>query len=335
MYTRALRKFLVLVATPLILMTACGQQGAVFDILPTGQTFQGSITSNKVDILWIIDNSGSMLTKQQNLATSFNSFMSTFTTKNYDFRMAIVTTDTRSTGAGGQDGNFQGAPTVIDNNTANFETTFQANVVVGATGDPNAKALDAINLSMSTAKLAGTNAGFLRSGAKLIVIVLTDADDNDSTATVASTIAFLDSIKPDTTDSATGRSIDNYTVNVAIDNQSDPGPTPCVGSEDGVDFRDIATQTGGAIMDICAGDFSAGLSELSENIAQFVSQVLLKFEPQLSTLSVVVDGVEVPNDATNGYTYVAANNKIVFNGTAIPSQNSTISVTYTPTDIIR
>lgn len=334
MNTRALKKLVLFIATPLLLMTACGQQGSVFDILPTGQTFQGTVTSNKIDVLWVVDNSGSMLTKQQNLANSFDTFMNTFTTKNYDFRMAIVTTDTRATPTG-EGGEFQGVPTVIDNNTVNFANVFKTNVVVGATGDANAKALDAINTSMSSSLLAGANTGFLRSDAKLIVIILSDADDNDSTATVASTIAFLDTLKPDTTDSATGRSIDNYTVSVVIDDQTNPGPTPCVGSEDGVKFRNIASQTGGTIMDICAANFADGLAELSEDIAQFVSQVLLKFEPQVSTLSVIVDGTEIPNDETNGFSYVASGNKIVFNGTAIPNQNSTISVFYTPTDIIR
>lgn len=334
MQLQTFKNFVSFVVTPLVLMTACGQQGAVFDILPTGQSFQGAITSNKIDVLWVVDNSGSMLTKQQNLATSFNSFMNTFTQRNYDFRMAIITTDTRAVPTG-QNGNFQGTPTVIDNSTANFETTFQANVVVGATGDAAAKGLDAINLALSPAKLAGTNTGFVRNNSKLIIIILSDADDNDSTATAASTIAFLDSLRPDTVDESTGRLIDNYSVNVVIDNQASPGPVACVGSEDGIKFRELANLSGGSIMDICAADFSSGLTQLSENIAQFVSQVLLKSEPQVSTLQVIVDGVNIPQNATNGYSYVASGNKIVFNGSAIPTQNSVVSVTYTPTDIIR
>ncbi len=332
--TRTLKGFITLVVTPLILMTACGQQGAIFSILPTGQTFQGTITSSKIDVLWVVDNSGSMLTKQQNLANSFSSFINTFTTKNYDFRMAIVTTDIRPTSTG-QDGKFQGVPNIIDNNTANFESRFQNNVVVGSTGDSNAKALDAINLSLSAEKLATDNTSFIRSDAKLIVIILSDADDSDSVKTVADTIAFLDTLKPDSTDGATGRTIKNYTVSAVIDNKNNPGPASCVGSEDGIKFREIANETGGTIMDICATNFSDGLAELSEDIAQFVSQVLLKFEPQLNTLSVAVDGTEIPMDETNGFSYTPAGNKIVFNGTAIPSQNSTISVLYIPTDIIR
>lgn len=337
MKKRTLKNILVFVLTPLLLVTACGQQGGIFSILPTGQSFQGSTQSNKIDILWVIDNSGSMLTKQQNLATSFNSFMNLFTAKNYDFHMAIVTTDTYATGApfNGQDGNFQGAPSVITNSTVNFATVFQNNVVVGATGAADAKGLDAIELSMSAAKRAGVNTGFLRSDAHLAVIILSDADDNDSSTTVAATYNFLKALKPNSIDSGTGRERQMFTVHAAMDDQNNPGPVPCVGSEDGIKFRELTTLASGTRMDICANNFSAGLANLSETIASFISQVLLAQTPQTDTIAVSVNSVAVANDATNGWTYESTGNKIVFHGTAIPADTANISVTYIPTDIIR
>lgn len=331
---RRIKNWLILVIMPVFLITACGQQGAFFSILPTGQSFQGSVQSNKIDVLWVIDNSGSMLTKQQNLANSFDDFMNLFTQKNYDFNMAIVTTDTYAA-PGGQEGNFQGVPTVISNSTPNFATVFKNNVVVGATGAADAKGLDAINLALSAAKLAGVNTGFLRSDAHLVVIVLSDADDNDSTATVQETYDFLKSIKPDTVDSATGRTRQMLSVHAVIDDQTNPGPVLCVGSEDGVKFRQLANMANGTRMDICANNFSAGLANLSEEIASFISQVLLKQTPQTDTITVLVNGVVVPQDATNGWTYESTGNKIVFHGSAIPDDSAQINVTYIPTDIIR
>ena len=332
MTRRLLKMVSLLILMPLVLICACGSQGANFSILPTGQSFQGSITSNKVDILWVVDNSGSMLTKQQNLANSFNSFMDTFTSKNYDFRMAIVTTDTRTLGAGGQDSDFQG---VITNDTVNFVNVFKTNIVVGARGDANAKALDAIVASLSAAKLAGNNTGFLRSDAHLAVIILSDADDNDSTETVATTQAFLETLKPDLTDPASGRVREQFTVSAVIDDQTNPGPTPCVGSEDGIKFRNLANLSEGSKEDICATDFSAGLSDLSEALAQFISQILLTTEPQPDTISVKVNGVVVPESTVNGWSYVAAQNKIIFHGVFLPDNSATVQVFYTPTDIIR
>jgi len=43
----------------------------------------------------------------------------------------------------------------------------------------------------------------------------------------------------------------------------------------------------------------------------------------------------VAKDATNGWTYSSSGNKIVFHGSAIPSDNTSIGIDYTPNDIIR
>ena len=331
---RIIKSLLTFVVMPVVLVTGCGSQGAFFSILPTGQSFQGSTQSNKIDVLWVVDNSGSMLTKQQNLRDSFDDFMTLFTAKNYDFQMAIVTTDTYPT-PGGQNGNFQGVPTVISNVTPGFAAVFKANIVVGATGAADAMGLDAINLALSPAKLAGPNTGFLRPDAHLVVIVLSDADDNDSAATVANTFAFLKSVKPDTIDGGTGRSRQSFSVHAVMDDQTNPGPVPCVGSEDGIKFRDLAVLAGGSRMDICANNFSAGLANLSEQIASFISQVLLKQTPQVDTIEVLINGLPVAQSAVNGWTYEVTGNKLVFHGTAIPADSSQIAVTYIPTDIIR
>lgn len=334
MKLRNVKSFIIFILTPMLLITACGHQGALFSILPTGQSFQGSVQSNKVDILWIVDNSGSMLTKQQNLAASFGSFINTFAAKNYDFHMAILTSDFRAAPLG-QDSIFQGTPKVITNATPAFTTVFQTNVVVGALGDAAAKILDVTGSALSAGNLAGANTGFIRPDAFLAVISVSDADDDDSVATTTQIYNALKALKPDVVDASTGRSKAMFSWNAVMDDWTNPGPVPCVGSEDGVKFRTLATQTGGSRMDICAANFSAGLTNLSQNIASFISQVLLKQEPQVDTIDVIINGSLIPFGAANGWTYESTGNKIVFHGTAIPDNNATIYVTYIPTDIVR
>src|SRR3989344_5733107 len=77
-----------------------------------------------------------------NLAAGFSSFADVFTTKDFNFNMAIVSTDIRPVGTG-QEGLFQGVPTVISSSTLNFATVFQNNIVLGFNGNPNATSLDA------------------------------------------------------------------------------------------------------------------------------------------------------------------------------------------------
>src|SRR5882724_6287677 len=72
----------------------CGSHPS-YSILPSGQAFKQSASSfnNQLDILWVVDNSGSMAPLQTNMTTNFSSFISNFQTLGYDFRMAVTGTD--------------------------------------------------------------------------------------------------------------------------------------------------------------------------------------------------------------------------------------------------
>lgn len=319
-----------------LMIQGCGPQAVNFSILPAGSgAYQGTVANNKVDILWVVDNSGSMLTKQQNLATSFDSFTQIFLDKGFDFQMAIVTTDIRATPTG-QAGEFQGTPKVITNATPAFSNTFKTNVVVGSFGDPSAKALDAIQLALSSGLLATTNTGFLRSEAHLAVVILSDADDNDSTATVDGTKIFLNSLKPDVFDVINRTYKPNYTVSAVVVDTSNPLNAACpMPFEDGIKFKNLAAATDGSITSICEADFSSGLVNISKRIAEAITQIPLARTPVVSTIVVRFNGVAQTQDSTNGWTYESTGNKIVFHGTGIPVDNTSISVDYLPTDIIR
>lgn len=47
----------------------------------------------KVDVLWVIDNSGSMRTSQDHLARHFRKFIEQFSDRNVDFKIGVTTTD--------------------------------------------------------------------------------------------------------------------------------------------------------------------------------------------------------------------------------------------------
>lgn len=317
-------------------LVGCGPGKTTLSILAANQSaFQGSVSNNKVDILWVIDNSGSMLTKQQNLANSFDSFAQVFLDKGFDFHMAIITTDTRATPTG-QAGEFQGATPVLTSTTANFSSTFKTNVVVGALGDAAAKSLDATELALGSTLLAGTNANFLRSDAHLAIIYLSDADDDDSMETKAGLLSFLDALKPDKFDVIARRYKKNYTISGVVVDTSNTANTACAAPfEDGLTFKSLVTSTNGSLASICEADFSSGLTTLSNKIAEAITEIPLSREPDSSTIAVTFNGTAVPNDATNGYTYDSSGIKIVFHGTSIPNDNTTISINFIPKDIIR
>lgn len=328
-------QFLGVTASTLLALNACGPKAANFAILPASQTtFQGSVANNKVDILWVIDNSGSMAPKQANLAAGFRDFIDVFDTKGFDYRMAVVTTDLLA-----DDGDFQGAVKVLTNSTPNLEAEFQTNVERGFHGAANAQGLDASLLALSQAKLTTTNSGFLRDEAHLAIIYLSDADDNDSAATTDDVVNFLEALKPDKFDVLARTYKNNYTISAVVaPSFPDAGCTALYGAgtyERGTKFIQLANATNGSVASICEASFAAGLTTLSQRIAEAITEIPLAREPEVSTIHIQFNGVTVPQDATNGWTYESAGQKIVFHGNAIPTDNTSISINYTPNDIIR
>ncbi len=71
-------------------------------VLPLLDTFQqqGNKITAKMDILWVIDNSRSMDDEQKALKENFNSFITSFIGKGYDYRIAVITTDAYYTETG-------------------------------------------------------------------------------------------------------------------------------------------------------------------------------------------------------------------------------------------
>src|SRR5690606_21598915 len=58
-----------------------------------GEVFSQALQMKKLDILWVIDDSGSMQDKQNALGFNFDAFIKDFMGTKVDFRMAITTTD--------------------------------------------------------------------------------------------------------------------------------------------------------------------------------------------------------------------------------------------------
>lgn len=78
----------------IVSFVGCGGSTSI-SVLPSIDSFQqaGSKITAKMDILWVIDNSGSMIEEQKKLKENFKSFITSFVGKGYDYRMAVITTD--------------------------------------------------------------------------------------------------------------------------------------------------------------------------------------------------------------------------------------------------
>ena len=81
-------------AAIIIATTGCTGDPSI-SVLPSSDSFsqEGNEITAKMDIIWVIDNSGSMAGEQADLRNNFNSFMRDFVGKGYDFKMAVISTD--------------------------------------------------------------------------------------------------------------------------------------------------------------------------------------------------------------------------------------------------
>lgn len=156
----------------------------------------------KMDIIFVIDDSGSMAEEQNNLAANFPKFVSkieSFKTKSgakLDYRLAVTTTarnltynisvpfgGTMPMSEKGDDGAFRMKKECgttkrwIERTDANASSAFTCLAKAGTGGASIEMPLEATKLALVDRVNDGTNAGFLRPDALLAIVILTDEDD--------------------------------------------------------------------------------------------------------------------------------------------------------------
>ena len=278
----------------------------------SGALFEEGFTQDYnelVDVLWVVDNSGSMGDDLANIGTNFDSFIDEFSNLELDYHIAVVTTDMDNPADSGR---FQGE--VITASTADPIAAFAAQVNQGATGSGTEQGLGAAYAALTEPLLSTTNAGFLREEATLSIIVVTD--ENDSSGISASSfVSWLQGLKAEP---------DMARFNGFFDTLF----------EDFFSWGDgyitVVEDTGGFYDSINTSSFDLALQELSFAAAGMTVIFYLTEEPAtLSDMTVTVDGVTIAQDSENGWTYDSETNALTFNGDSIPGPGSSVNVSYT------
>jgi hypothetical protein len=357
-------KFFILLGMTPCLVQCGGGGGSSFSLLSDSDTFvqsEGAI-NDKVDILWMIDSSGSMESSQGNLATNFNSFITEFQGKGLDFKMAVTGTDAyRKLFSGGSVcAPFRSGPVRIQSNvcqafgthtgipiitpgTPNLSSVFINSVLQGVSGGGDERSLQSLRVALDDP----ANAGFVRQDSFLSVIVLTDEDDfshdgssniqgvpyNDSRLhPVSNYVSYLDGL------TGTSGAARRYNVNsiAILDNVCrDLLNQTFTGRRIAERVNQLADATGGFKASLC-GNFANDLREIANNILTLATQFRLSRLPKPETIVVIIDGVTVPNRNQNpgpsvgGWDYDVPSNSIRFYGDHIPDAGSVIRVTFDP-----
>ena len=69
---------------------------------------------------------------------------------------------------------------------------------------------------------------------------------------------------------------------------------------------------------------------ISDTIIEKSTAFKLDREPALDTMVVKIDGVEIPMDPVNGWTYDSSTMLVSFHGSAIPGSESVVEISFSP-----
>jgi hypothetical protein len=257
------------------------------------------------DILWIIDNSGSMRTFQTRLSANMSNFMTYINaTGNVNFRMGFITTDSH----------YLVAP-YIDNNTVNVNVR-AADIVdsIGIGGSGSEKGLQEAHQALLYFIATGE---FLRDDANLIMIFVSDERDNSPLTTSDYINGFL-SIRP----------IDRIKAYAVIGDppngcESTNGMWPA-NAQFGSHYYDVASWFNGNWYSICDYDWSTNMTNLAQDIIIKSAFELDELDPIVDTIEVYVNGQLV----TSGWAYEAFDNWVKFDSNHIPTGGQTIRIEY-------
>jgi hypothetical protein len=257
-----------------------------------------------LDVLWVIDNSGSMMPHQTNLSANIGSFMATFVTSGADYRMAVISTD---------DSTFS---TIVDTTHPDPELAMSSLVIMGTYGSGNEKGIQMAYDSLNNVAAAAPGGNFFRDTAKLIVIFVSDEADH-SIPGWNSYISFFDTIKP-AGDFIPYGVIGDYPAGCEYNHN---GYMRSV--QAGMGYWDLIDYYGGNWYSICATDWGVQLQDLAGEVTARKVFDLTEPDPIETTIQVYVNG-----QLTSAWAYDEELNAVVFNNDSVPDEGQTIIIDY-------
>lgn len=278
---------------------------------------------SKVDVLFVVDNTASMVEEQPRITSAMPAFADAALAKGVDLHVAVTTTgidaasDACPGGAkGGEAGRFfpvDGTrPRILTNKTPDLGTVLQQNVNVGQCAAVE-QGFEAVRRALSPPLVNGAddprtpqkndgNAGFLRDEAALVVVFMGDEDDH-SPDSVDTYVRFLQTRK--------GEYQPQRMTIYAIAPTAAGCPTS---GGAGTRYAEAATRTGGEVLSVCAADYAPLLRAVANKAFSAQDRFPLSEQPDAGSIAVKVNGAPV----TSGWTYDGATNSVVFSSAPAP-----------------
>lgn len=312
---------------------------------------------SQLDILWVVDSSGSMSEEQAYLGQNFTSFITSMTAMNLDFQTAVTSTDVCQdqlpadlaerrcpTGGGGSAatrlrGSFVGVAgqKVLKKSDPNLVSKFGTYTKVGINGSGFEHGLKGAQLAVEKT-LNGQNEALIRADSFLSVIVVSDEEDDgigmwmkDGSSGKNYHEAGLTNFKYTEQDfinyANTAVGVGRYSVSTITGTLQANGSL-CTSAhskpfEAGTQYIKAAQKTGGIAVSICEPNWSVLLTKIAQDLPGQITQFTLEGSLVPETIKVQVNGIE-----SNDWSYVEGSHAVKFNAGHVPAPGSVISATY-------
>ncbi len=338
---------------------AAGQwcMGQLFTVPITGEgtldteytDIYDSDDGKKVDVLFIVDDSGSMGNKQDNLSQNFTTFVQIATLfSGTDYHIGVVTTDMDD---GNKTGKLQetGGVRIVTKKDASPTKELEALAKPGANGSGNEQGLIA-GLTATTPPLTfdsltktckgnadcagsecvkgaedgklmcgGHNRTFIRKFAALEVVILSDEEDSSPQDPNYYLNSFMQ------IHGVNNKNLFHFHAIVG-----DKGGCKSNGGADaGNRYIELANKTGGKFASICSGSYAQALQDIGTAAFGLTQQYFLTRTPEPATVTVKVGGKPCPAGAAS-WSYDPLTNSVTFadKSTCMPQKGDKVEIHY-------
>lgn len=269
---------------------------------------QKSQGQEMVDIVWVVDDSGSMGDEQDALAYNFNAFILDFLNQDIDFKMGITTTDATPRGDGKWRGHYKHLTSeAAKKNEQKFLRDFKRTIKVGTRGSPREMGLHTGLRFLE--RYANRSQPFLRDDAYLIVVILSDEEDQSSDS-VDEYIEKMKNFKKN------DGLLKVYSI---VTKEKTNYKWETVGSR----YVEASEKTNGVSSHI-KEDFYHILRNMGTSIVNLTKSFALSQRPHQDQVRVYIDGEE----QVNGWSFEAETSALRFDDDSLPRIGAEISVEY-------
>ena len=250
---------------------------------------------NGVDILWVVDPSGSMYGNWPQVVLGVEQMLLALPS-NVNWRLELIAADPNRAYS------LSSFPILPGDSLSTVQSHLQNNI-----SGHYEKGFDAVKRYVQNNSDAQN---WMRADAALLIVFVSDEDDQSSLST-SEFISWVSLVRQE--------------VFVASVVNVDPAISICPTQYNAIDigqnYMDVANHFSGVTIDICDVDWSSGVSQAAQQV-QLIEEIVLDFTPvDIDHIEVFVDNVLYPD-----WTWDEPNNKIVFAVT--PPESSIITVSY-------